>query len=88
MKGFGNIYQTNSWANPGDAHWIPLHSDTTQMEGWHVVDTLKALDDKLQVTLGVHGHRATVNQVGETSLKSRMPLLRPMRFPINLRQIS
>ena len=68
-KGFGNIYQTNSWANPGDAHWIPLHSDTTQMEGWHVVDTLKALDDKLQVTLGVHGHRATVNQVGETSLK-------------------
>lgn len=68
-SGHGNIYQTNSWANPGDAHWIPLHSDTTQMEGWHVVDTLKALDDKLQVTLGVHGHRATVNQVGATSLK-------------------
>ena len=67
-KGFGNIYQTNSWANPGDAHWIPLHSDTTQMEGWHVVDTLKALDDKLQVTLGDHGHWTTVNQVGETSL--------------------
>ena len=24
-SGHGNIYQTNSWANPGDAHWIPLH---------------------------------------------------------------
>ena len=67
--GFGNIYRTNNWANPGDAHWTPLHSDTTQMIGWHVVDTLKALDDKLQVTLGVHGHRATVNAVGDTSLK-------------------
>ena len=67
--GFGNIYHTNNWSNPGDAHWKPLHSDTTQMIGWHVVDTLKAFDDKLQVTLGVHGHRATVNAVGDTSLK-------------------
>ena len=28
------------------------------MTGWHIVDTMKMLDDKLQLTLGLHGHDA------------------------------
>lgn len=55
----GNIYQDNYWANPGIGHYNPPHSYDKQMTGWHIVDTLKALDDKLAITLGVHGHEIT-----------------------------
>ena len=57
--GTGNIWQSNSWTNPGDARYNPAHSYDKQLVGWHVVDTMKALDDKLQVTVGVHGHKFT-----------------------------
>lgn len=69
-SGTGNIYQDNSWANPGDAHWKPAHSDDTQMVGWHIVDTMKALNDDLQFTVGVHGHKATVYNADGSQRKS------------------
>lgn len=37
------------------------------MTGWHLVDTLKALDDKLQVTLGLHGHKVDKVLAGKDS---------------------
>ena len=55
----GNLYQFNSWDDPGAGHLNPSHSYDKQMTGWHIVNSLKALDDKLTVTLGVHGHRIT-----------------------------
>lgn len=58
---YGNLYGNNNWANPGIAHWNPAHSYNQYLTGWHVVDTLKALDDKLSVTLGLHGHEAKRN---------------------------
>ena len=58
-KYYGNMHQHNHWDNPGEpAYYDAPFSRTTQMSGWHVVDTLKAIDDRLQVTLGVHGHKA------------------------------
>ena len=54
----GNIYQDNKWPNPGIATWNPAHTNDTYMTGWHIVDTMKMLDDKLQLTLGLHGHDA------------------------------
>ena len=53
----GNLWTDNSWDNPGDGHYNPPHSYDKQMVGWHIVDTMKAMDDKLSVTLGVHGHQ-------------------------------
>ncbi len=35
----------------------PAHNQRAQLTGWHLVDTMKALDDKLQLTLGLHGHK-------------------------------
>lgn len=66
----GNIYHDNSWVNPGIAHWKPAHSDTTQLTGWHIVDTMKSINDKLSVTVGVHGHRAVVTAPGTEQKKS------------------
>lgn len=60
-KGTGNLFKNNKWSNPGIAHWKASHSYTQYMNGWHVVDTVKALNDKLQVTLGVHGHESKRN---------------------------
>ena len=54
----GNIHVNNKWPNPGIATWNPGHANDTYMTGWHIVDTLKAFDDKLQITLGLHGHKA------------------------------
>ena len=52
----GNIWQSNSWDNPGDGHYNPPHTYDKQMTGWSIIDTLKAMDDKLSITLGVHGN--------------------------------
>lgn len=68
--GTGNLYQDNSWANPGIMRYNPPHSQDTQLAGWHIVDTVKAMDDKLQVTLGIHGHRATVYKANGDRQKS------------------
>lgn len=54
----GNIYHSNS--TPLNVRF-PKHSLKTQynlqMLGWHIVDTFTAPDDKLGITLGLHGHR-------------------------------
>lgn len=66
----GNLYADNSWLNPGIAHWKPAHSYSQYMTGWHVIDTLKALDDKLQITLGLHGHKITRKTPGAVDQES------------------
>lgn len=66
----GNIFQSNSWVNPGIAHYNAPHTQDAQLAGWHIIDTLKTLDDKLQFTLGLHGHKATKTPVGSPSQKS------------------
>lgn len=55
--GTGNLYQANHWPSLPRPSYDPAHNQDAQMTGWHVVDTLKALDDKLVVTLGLHGHK-------------------------------
>lgn len=55
--GAGNLYQHNWWASLERPSYSALHSQDAQMTGWHLVDTLKAIDDRLQVTLGLHGHK-------------------------------
>lgn len=66
----GNIYQNNFWPNPGIAHYDAPHSQDTQLAGWHIIDTMKALDDKLQVTLGLHGHEAKKTPANAETQKS------------------
>lgn len=63
-SGTGNIYQDNSWANPGTAHIEPADNLYAKMDGWYILDTLKALEDRLQATVGVHGHRVKRQSVG------------------------
>lgn len=67
--GTGNIYQSNHWPSVARPYYSPEHSDDTQMVGWHLVDTMKALDDKLVVTLGLHGHKADVVDAGSSNHK-------------------
>ena len=55
--GTGNLYQANHWPSLPRPSYDPAHNQDAQMTGWHVLDTLKALDDKLVVTLGLHGHK-------------------------------
>lgn len=69
-EGTGNIHQNNWWPSLPRPSYDPAASQTAQMTGWHIVDNLKALDDKLSVTLGLHGHKATKNPVGKTSEES------------------
>ena len=68
----GNIWQSNSWDNPGNAHYNPPHMYDKQMTGWHIVDTLKAMDDKLAITMGIHGHRITT-KTDSAQLKAGEP---------------
>lgn len=69
-EGTGNLYQDNSWINPGITHFKAPHIRDTQLAGWHIVDTMKAMNDKLQVTLGIHGHKAKVYNVGKAVQES------------------
>ncbi len=55
--GTGNLYGHNWWPSLARPSYEPAHSQTAQMTGWHLVDNIKALDDKLTVTLGLHGHK-------------------------------
>ncbi len=68
--GTGNIYQHNWWPSVERPSYDAAHSQDAQMTGWHLVDTLKALDDRLQVTLGLHGHKATKSPVGAAKQES------------------
>lgn len=56
---YGNLYQENNWAAPSVPYVHVSHTATTQMTGWSVLDTLSMYGDKLQVILGVHGHKAS-----------------------------
>lgn len=69
-SGTGNLYKHNSWANPGITTYDPPHTRDQQLAGWHIVDTLKAMDDKLQIMLGLHGHYNETNNVGKAAQKS------------------
>lgn len=69
-SGTGNIYQHNWWPSLSRPSYSPAHSQDAQMTGWHIIDTVKALDDKLQVTLGIHGHKASKTPVGQDTQKS------------------
>ena len=66
----GNLYKPNWWASVQKPSYKPAHSNDKQMTGWHLVDTMKALDDKLVVTLGLHGHEVTNSPVGAAKQKS------------------
>ena len=68
--GSGNLYEDNSWANPGKMTWNPAHSQDVRMTGWHIVDTMKALDDALQVMVGVHGHEVDKTPANGENQKS------------------
>lgn len=69
-SGSGNIYGNNHWNNPGDSRFNPPHSQDIRLTGWHIVDTMKMLDDKLQVTLGLHGHKADLTPAGKDNQES------------------
>lgn len=71
--GTGNLYNfdNNAYPNPaGKPNYKPAHNMNQYQTGWHVVDTLKALDDKLNITLGLHGHKITRNLANGTSQES------------------
>lgn len=68
--GTGNIYQHNWWPSVERPGYSAAHSQDAQMTGWHLVDTLKALDDKLLVTLGLHGHKVAKTPVGSAKQES------------------
>ena len=57
-EGEGNIHQNNKWPDRDVVTWDAAHANNRYMTGWHIVNTMKAFDDKLQLTLGLHGHEA------------------------------
>lgn len=60
----GNIYTGSSSARP-NVVWDPLTKQySTKMTGWNIIDTISTADDRVSVTLGVHGHKVdTYNYV-------------------------
>lgn len=57
----GNIY-LNSFSPKPQIVWDKLTKQySTQMTGWNIIDTVTFPNQKLLVTLGVHGHRAITN---------------------------
>lgn len=58
----GNLYKKIDWVAPAVPSVELTHKTTqSEMTGWAIMDTLHLAEDKLQVTVGVHGHRAEVN---------------------------
>ena len=68
----GNLYQNNQflWPSLARPSYSAEHSQDAQLTGWHLVDTLKAFDDRLQVTLGLHGHKVNKTPVGSDKQES------------------
>ncbi len=68
VKVTGNVYSkilndlayANANHKEGRAPW----SQTQQVTGWHLVDDLGFMDGKLDVILGIHGHRDTQSKRG------------------------
>lgn len=66
----GNIYRgiaTETYTGTPDG--VPPHVSDTLLRGWHVIDTLTSSNGKLIVTLGLHGHNATVDSYSQTTGK-------------------
>lgn len=64
-SGTGNLYRSNAWASvPLPDYKAPLQFKQ-QMTGYHIVDTMKFMDDRLQLTLGLHTHNSTYTRVGQ-----------------------
>lgn len=64
-NGQGNIYKNNVWGNISSYAKPSLKSDYDQtVKGWNIIDTVKLLDNKLLVTLGVHGHSVDYTRFG------------------------
>ena len=66
----GNIYRgisTESYTGVPD--YVAPHSSDTLLRGWHVIDTLTSPNKKLIVTIGLHGHSATVDSYNKTTGK-------------------
>lgn len=66
----GNLYRDNYWPGIAIPHYKAPHTADQQIAGWHIVDTMKMLNDKLQVTFGIHGHKSKVYNVGKDVQKS------------------
>ena len=69
-NGTGNIFHRQDWPNPGISHHKAKHNRDTRMTGWHIVDTIKAANDRLNITLGLHGHKAQNTPVGAKTQES------------------
>lgn len=68
----GNIY-TGSITSKPNIVWDPItHQYTTVMYGWSALDTITTPDKKVELTIGVHGHRVeTTNYDNGTSSGKR-----------------
>lgn len=64
-SGTGNLYRNNSWASVPLPDYQPPLQFKQQMTGYHLVDTMKFMDDRLQLTLGLHGHKSSYTRVGQ-----------------------
>lgn len=70
-SGTGNLYRSNSWPSIPLPDYQPPLQFKQQMTGYHIVDTMKFMDDRLQLTLGLHGHQSSYTRVGQTRQDSR-----------------
>ena len=69
-SGSGNIYDLKKWpAVVTPSNGVDPYRKA-QMTGWHLVDTMTAMDDKLVVTLGLHGHEVSRVPAGAAKQKS------------------
>lgn len=64
----GNInFGVSSWTYSGTADDVARRASHTAVNGWHILDTLTLPGDKLMLTLGLHGHSATVDSYNTTT---------------------
>ncbi len=64
-SGTGNLYRNNSWTSIALPDYQPPLQFKQQMTGYHIVDTMKFMNDRLQLTLGLHGHKSSYTRVGQ-----------------------
>lgn len=67
----GNIYNPNtqSWNKPNnvDAVSVDNPGSRSKATGWSIMDTISTADGKLQVMLGLHGHKITEDSYNVTT---------------------
>lgn len=66
---YGNLNGGNSWLNPILTHTHAAHSQDIYMNGWHIMDNVSLLDDRMNIIVGVHGHDATQTKYDTSSGK-------------------